>query len=305
MVERGIAWFAHKDRARDFLADQLRDGSLALMLGAGFSAPLGIPSMAGLLAGCAASLGIKALPKDDNLAATSIVNACKDKAMDLSLVLSEILYADWKGRPEVLVTSARLSAFAALVMGSSRGSVSTVVTFNYDSVLEEYLQLFGYKSSVFTSAPGLVGAEDVSVYHPHGYIPSSTGPGEMTPETDLIFSVASMNKRIGDGGHPFNLALKSVIATKTILAWGLSPGAGVSTALGPLFSSQAGLRSSPLGFWLMKAPAGSNGVGFDQARATSLAEESTLLSQGIAPIVFDTYEEIDSFVFSICQLAAT
>src|SRR6185369_1769279 len=70
-----------------------------------------------------------------------------------------------------IVRNNLLIALGALMTGSRRGSVSRVVSFNFDSVLEWYISLYGFVPRVVLQPPVDEGSEDVRIYHPHGFLP--------------------------------------------------------------------------------------------------------------------------------------
>lgn len=64
-----------------------------------------------------------------------------------------------------------LRALCALSSGSHRGKVSSIVTFNYDSLLESYFGYEGLSARPFIDVNQPQQSADVTVYHPHGYLP--------------------------------------------------------------------------------------------------------------------------------------
>jgi len=72
--------------------------------------------------------------------------ACEKKGLELASVVRKCLYPEDGLSPADFMKSSRMGALGAMLMGSRRGTVSEVFTFNYDSALdelEEYLLLHG------------------------------------------------------------------------------------------------------------------------------------------------------------------
>ena len=64
-----------------------------------------------------------------------------------------------------------LIALGAIAMGSVRGSAKSIISYNYDDLLEWYLDFHGYKIQAVSSFPTLLQKSDVCIYHPHGFLP--------------------------------------------------------------------------------------------------------------------------------------
>jgi hypothetical protein len=285
---------AHPKAAVEYLGRRLFDGTLALLLGAGVSKPLGLPSWRELLDKGFASLGEPAFDGDDlELGSTRLANACKTHGRDVKELVTSCLYpADGGLTPASLMGSTRLGALGAMLMGSRRGSVSTVLTFNFDSVLEEYLLLHGYVVRVVTDLPALTGSEDVTIFHVYGYLPSKTSSGKASAL--ITFTKESVLKMMGDPNHPFRELLRQTVRSKVLLLLGISGGTATGNALGPILAYEAQHLGSdrPSAFW----------VGADPVSADL---SSVLLDAKVVTVKLPSYDTIDDFLLSICREAAT
>jgi SIR2-like domain len=285
---------AHPDAAVDYLGGCLFRGSLALLLGAGVSEPLGAPLFGTLLNAGLAHLGEPAFDGvDSELGATRLSHIAEKKHVDLQELLTKLLYPKGPPRPSDLMRSARMGALGAMLMGSKRGSVDTVLTLNYDSLLEEYLLLHGYVVNVVTHLPALIGSEDVTVFHPHGYLPSETGPGRASLPEDLVFTKESVLNMLGDTSHATPFLIRQIVRSKVLLLLGVSPGTAIGNSLGPILSHESsGIRADrPSAFWL-----GAESPDADYKRV--------LLTANVVPVVLDSFDGIDEFLLSICRKAA-
>ena len=285
---------AHPSAAANFLGGSLYRGSLALLLGAGVSAPLGGPSFPKLIDECLNGLGeLPFAGSDSELGASRVVDIADNKGVDLRGLLTGCLYPTNPPLASRLISSTRLGALGAMLMGSKRGSVNSVLTLNFDSLLEEYLLLHGYVVNVVTKLPSLIGSEDVSVFHPHGYLPSKSGPGMASASSELIFSKESVLKMLGSPSHATPLLIRQFVRSKVLVMLGISPTTAIGNALGPILLAEAdGLRTErPSAFW----------IGAETPQADF---RRVLLNANIVPVVLDSFEKIDEFLLEVCREAA-
>jgi hypothetical protein len=283
---------AYPDAAAKYLGDHLFRGSLALVLGAGVSKPLGLPSWAELLKTCFAYIKVSPYKGNDlELAATRLNEVCESKGMDVKDVLRACLYPTKGISPPVLMTSKRMGALGAMLMGSRRGTVSDVLTFNFDSALEEYLYLHGHVVNVVTALPALTGSEDVTIYHPHGYLPSQTGPGTATEE--IVFTKESVLKRVGDTQNAWWGVLRELVRSKILVLLGISEDTAIGNALGPILAHEAPhiCVDRPSAFWLAA----------NKARPDF---RTVLHEANVVSVAVGSHDRIDEFLLAICREAA-
>jgi hypothetical protein len=254
---------------------------------------LGLPSWAELINQCLTQIGEPPFDGDDlELGGTRLAAACKRKGIDTRLVVTTCLYPDG-GLPAVaLMGNRRMGALGAMLMGSRRGSVDTVLTLNFDSVLEEYLLLHGYVVNAVTELPALVGSEDVTVFHVHGYLPSKTGPGRASEKITL--TKEAVLKMAGDPNDQWRVVLRQMVRSKVLLLLGISSSTAIGVALGSILQHEAEYLSGtrPSAFWL-----GTERPTDDQ--------NTVLLSSNVVPVAVESYEKIDEFLLAICREAAT
>jgi hypothetical protein len=281
------------------LADLLRRGQLALLLGAGVSADVGLPSWNALVAGCESAVGITPIndrPAEELMRAIDTVRRRLDKLNDgrtmIDLVRAHLYDADDLARGQYSSDIMRvplLIALGAIVMASSRGSVGDVFTLNFDDLLEWYLHLHGFKTQVVTEVPTyLRGDVDVTVFHPHGFIPLVQ---DLHTATDwLVLSHQQLIKRLSASSveEPWTVLLESRFLTKRFLAVGTSmQDIDISIHLQRALTAHG---RGPLGFVL--------GVDIPDDR------RDLLLECGMVPVNFTRYDEIPRYLLGVCQRAA-
>jgi hypothetical protein len=187
---------------------------------------------------------------------------------------------------EELVRHKLLIALGALTMSSRRGSVRTIVTLNFDDVLEQYLALHGYWTQTVTDLPALLLDTDVTIYHPNGYLPSDR---TKAPSTFLVLSQASFERRMSVYSTEWRRLVTEILASSVGLFVGVS---GDDPIIGPVLQDvkrSVGARR-PTGFW-MRGP--------DDERG-----EEYFCDRNIAPLNFASYDDYPTFLFKVCQSAA-
>jgi hypothetical protein len=163
----------------EYLASQLKNNCLSLVLGAGVSDAFGLPNWDKLIKNmedicghsCSKSLG-SAAEKADEL--RTILTAGEGGYQHYLDVVQQGLYKNVKDDFVVLNTRKTLDAIAALCIPSRRGSVKEIITFNFDNILETYLKYYGITSYSPISGNSWMANADVSIYHIHGLLPKNT-----------------------------------------------------------------------------------------------------------------------------------
>lgn len=286
------------DLATEYLADCLIDGTLVLFLGAGASKGFGLPSWIEL---ANAFIG-KADPSQPPLLSDSNSERIED-ALDAALrkinndtslkirYVKDILYPD----PASLISRSAFSqelliALSALLIGRKRGHITRVVTFNYDSMLEWFLNLFGFQARPIFSLPSLEGSEDVRVYHPHGYIPHPS-MGRVGSDF-LILGSMDANLRAADEKDPWWAKERDLLVTSVGLYIGLSFNTFKDRAFQPhlLIASKSISNDRPLGLWV-----------FLEALTDSQIEQC--LSYNIVPLRLESPDEITGLILKVSQRA--
>lgn len=291
---------SNRTHALPFLADRLREGTLVLVLGAGVSKGLGLPNWSELVVRLHQRTGLTPPMKVESLSAEdlhALIDTVRRQGCggDRNILAEHVRLALYEGvsLADGLIGNELLIALGALMMGSRRGSIRRVVTFNLDSVLEWYLGLHGFVANTVAHPPELEGAEDVRIYHPHGFL--QPADDIRNPEKEFFFlGLEDADKRVGTSDPWFELE-KHLIRTGIWLFVGVSLRSFRDRLLGPLFASVGGawVPARPTGLWLVS--------GDHPIRRERLGE---LRSRNIVPIEFDKHDEVPPFLLSVCETAA-
>jgi hypothetical protein len=216
---------------RKILAEALHKGQLTLFLGAGVSRPLKLPLWHQLVAACAKKVGLHALaarinsgtPSEELRKAFDKIHARHhqpEEVSDMLETVSEGLYhaiANNEGAyPTKAVLNPLLVGLGALTMNSSRGSVSEIVTLNFDDLLEWFLDLHGFSTQVVTEYPTLLRTDiDVRIFHPHGFVPLRKSVYQSSDF--FVLSQKQYLDRMADDASPWSLLLYNMFISKVIL----------------------------------------------------------------------------------------
>jgi hypothetical protein len=277
----------NKEDASKYLATALRKGSLALFLGAGASASVGLPEWGTLMHRCLGRPDSEA-PKD-----AAGVQKLRLEIDDIEAQLPFEEYANlirkklYQGITLTfdLVREPLLIAIGALTMPSRRGSARTVVTLNFDDVLERYLSLHGFFSQVVSTLPTLLTEADITVYHPNGFIPYNA---EGQQSEFVVLSERSFEKRMSVFESHWRRFVTEQVQSRIGVFIGLS---GNDPILGPALAdakdSVGGKR--PTGFWL-RGPAPER-------------PDSYFLTRNVVPLNFESYDDYAPFLMGVCQAA--
>lgn len=293
------AWMQNRDDFENenslvgYLSSQLSRGRLSLVLGAGVSTAFGMPDWPGLLRRLYDEQGID-LPQSYSYArqAEHLREACyRDDHGGFAAAVRTALYRDVDASFEQLRSNGTIAAIGSLVMASCRGSVSEVITFNWDNLLELFLAYHGFVVNSVHSEQHWGGAEDVTVLHPHGYIPVAA---DEPSSSEIVFDQLSYSSVIGDSARPWRQRLLSIMRTHTCLFIGLSgDDPNLDSLLVACQPEHASLREHTA-FWGVRFTDSNDAVeaGFWERRGV------------FCHAVSDYITALPNFLFLICQEAA-
>ena len=174
-----------------FLADRLAEGSLLLVIGAGVSRFYGMPDWDQLLRDIKNGPSGHALKKDRmSMAAWAEAIQLKLFPNDKEAFNQAVALALYKDQTKFdllkIADNKTLRSIGALCHGSRRGRASKVLTFNYDCLLEAYFAFHGVTSQTIHAPTYIAKEADVTIFHPHGYIPHEKFGG--TPSEKIVLT---------------------------------------------------------------------------------------------------------------------
>jgi len=203
------------------MANQLRNGRLALFLGSGISQPFLKLTWKELVERTLASKGdtTAGLSPEEEISQFRFTHHEHDIKGYLDSV-QQALYSKSGGVSFVsLRENPTLGAIGAFVMASLRGSAKGVVTLNFDNILELYLRYHGFVTRSVFDDIHWDGLSDVTIYHPHGFLPFDTSE---IRSNDIVFDKNSYGRALGQSGSKWREIIFSIMRTHTCLFIGLS-----------------------------------------------------------------------------------
>jgi hypothetical protein len=301
-----FSYLIDEDYAVDVLAESLFKGTLVLFLGAGISSGASLPGWPDLIKAMRAKVGLS----NENVGDTP--DALQDAADEVETkfffnnkkgfaeLVQKCLYTGVK-LDESLVTDPTLVALGALLTGSRRGNVNRIVTLNFDCLLEWYARLYGLVPRVILQPPSTEGAEDVRIYHPHGFLPHDDFDAESSDF--VILSLRSINKRLSDPNDDWSTLLRHLLTSGMVLFVGMSERSFRDRALAPWLEYAAGKNEKrspdlPTGFWVLTLEGEEK-----SAEEIELIEEKFLASR-IVPLRQANKERVPKLLLRICQKAS-
>lgn len=273
----------------EYLAWQLTKGRLGLFLGAGVSQFYGLPDWNTLMVGLAARHD-ETFTKGDEPTTKAAFLRAKYYKRDTEAFLGALRDELYKGTSldfARIRQNPTLAAIGSLVMSSKRGSAAKVFTLNYDDLVEIYLEYHGFTTAVVWSERHWARNEDVTVYHPHGFLPLAERPSS----TDIVLASPEYHKVMQS--EYWRPLLQTHLRTHTFLYIGLS---GTDMHLQHLLEAIDGKHA------IVDERVLYHTVRF--ARAGKPDEIGPVLEgKGVHTHVLADYDALPEFLFRICQVA--
>jgi hypothetical protein len=205
---------------RDILAEQLASGRLTLVLGAGVSVGFGLPQWSELtdravkLSEC--TVDTTALTPEE--IAEEIFHKCGTE-QEFGRVIRAALYETYDSSLSKLTSNRLLTAIGALTMASTRGQVAQVISYNFDDLLERFLEYHGFMLESIGAAYNWASKVDIHLYHPHGILPSDL----KTPVTyPPVLARIQYDRIVGKSTNAWRNLLIQIMSSGTCLFLGLS-----------------------------------------------------------------------------------
>jgi len=283
----------NQEMAAQELGQMLHAGELALFLGAGISMDHGAPSWHALARAMAweskvGSAGINRAKIRGGELATIFSKIQRARPDQFEALVKKWLYCRWTPKRGNWASS-NLVAMGSLMSGTNRGRIDTVLTLNFDSILEMYLRLYGFIPQSITSFPSTLRRADVHIFHSHGYLPFNADDG--SDSSDILLSNQTYLEAMGEDNHPRKRMMEYVFGQKRVLAIGLSGDDIYSRAVLAALAKR-NPHGPLMGFWVIGPR--------DSADKVAALKESKL-----AAVRMKSYKELPEFLFAIARHAAS
>lgn len=276
-----------------YLARQLRNGRLSLVLGAGLSVPFGLPDWETLVKNLFELKG-STPPAGETLERSVEYFKRTHYPTDGAGFIAALHKALYKGVSvdfAALRSNLTLAAIGSLVMASRRGSICSAITFNFDNLLELFLRYHGFVTSAVISASQWGQYSDVSVFHPHGFVPFNLS--EKSSDA-VVLDQHSYSSIVGNETNPWRQLVLSSMRRATCIFIGLSGDDRNLDSILQAVKEHHATRCDGTAYW---------GVTFSTQDAP--VAESIWRGRGVYYMkVADYAQSLPTFLFGICQEAA-
>jgi hypothetical protein len=179
--------FEDEETLQEGLADLLKQGKLALITGAGFGWDFDLPmwnELVNMLYRSVKSKPISDFDVTEN-AEKFKIDHCNGDDEDFKNKVREILYKKLKFDIRKLSINTTINAIGALCMPSRRGSIKNIITYNFDELLELFFEYHGFSTNVIIEPVHWKKDADISIYHPHGFLPLPSSKKKMSKKITL------------------------------------------------------------------------------------------------------------------------
>lgn len=299
-------WSDEPGLVKQFLADNLNKGRLALILGSGISLEFGLPDGEGLISRMYKTVNeVPPVATDFTIQATLFLSKhCHGDQDTFKEVIDKCLYDRNKYSFYDLNNLSTLNGIAALVSSSVRGKSANVVTFNYDNLLELFLKFHGYVVNSKYEITDWKRKGDVNIVHPHGYI--SAPPGKKFISKKIVLDSASYSELAKDISNPLRIETISIMQEHFCVFIGLS---GSDPNLRNLLyaAKQYNPAAIQYPYWGVSfyRKVDETDPEYKEKTGTQEAFNAVLVEMGVFPIELDEWSpDLPKYLFGICQVAA-
>lgn len=287
-------FWGNADLVDEFIARKLKTGATSLVLGAGASHGFNLPDWETLVANLRAQCGVAPPTKmirPEEEADSLLRSQFRGDRIAFAEAVWDALYESTKRDAAFLLKSDLLQSISAFLTNSLRGRACSVITFNFDDIVENYLRLLGFIVKSETSVPAWAGTADAVIYHPHGLLPMLDRGGR----TKIVFTESDFDQVVGRESDAWNRVMNSILSSTFPVFIGLS-------------GNDARLRSILLQIKEIHPATKMDSSLYWAVRPTRISEDKNLVDRwrdlGVAPRYLDGYADIPAWLLGICQKAA-
>jgi hypothetical protein len=177
-------------------------------------------------------------------------------------------------------------------MASRRGSASKVINFNFDDLLETYLEYHGVVTASVFNDRHWAGNHDVTVYHPHGFLPQQK---DRRRSSDIVFDRDGyLRIMASEGNNLWRPLLQTCLRSHTFIIIGLSgQDIHLQSLLHPLKNNHA-ICNERIAF---------SSVTFAERDKMDADIVTNMESWGVFTKPLDSWDKLPDYLFRICQEA--
>jgi hypothetical protein len=192
---------------------------------------------------------------------------------------------------EALRRNDTLGAIGALVMNSVRGRASTVINFNFDDLLEAFLEFHGFVVHSIGEERFWTRAADIEILHPHGLVPAYD---VRDASRRIVLDQREYSRIVGDDSNPWRQRLLAAMRSKTCLFIGTSgTDDNMDSLIGRVHESHAAADAGTA-YWGVWLTAGADA-----------ANQQLWESRGVFPLVLPDFAvSLPSELMAMAQQAA-
>jgi hypothetical protein len=289
-------YLLEKQAAISYLKTSLSKGELVLFLGAGASKGLGLPDWTTYINLIRTECGLKEISPsasaDELQLAADEIRINNPSMPEYFKVLKKCLYSKLPTLNSEILQNKLLISLGTLLMSSKRGSIKRVVTLNYDSMLEWYLKLCGFVVRIISKLPHMEGSEDVSIYHPHGFLPHPSLKN-LEDSDFILLDFKQANAQLSERDNPYYEKTRYIMRSGLCLFVGMSENTFDDRLLAPILVSmdKEVHKERPTGFWFIEQKVYDN-------------KKNHFRDLNVVPIPYSSVDAIPDFILEICQNAA-
>jgi hypothetical protein len=175
--------------------------------------------------------------------------------------------------------------------------LNCVLTFNYDSLIEDALSSEGFANTPVFEAAGWSSVDGLPVYHPHGYLPRHRETGK---QYRVILAESDYHTQYHSPNIWSNIAISRVLLESTCLFVGTSL---EDPNLRRLIDASHREQPAKKHYILAKSPvAKDHNLRSPVAQAILEVFAASYQQLGVTPVWFDNFDEIPSIIDSIRDL---
>ena len=305
-LQEDINLYKNRDKAIDAITSALKKGSLSIFIGAGIGIATtnnAFPCWSKLVENCCkifnldfdrnkAGYGKNRLLNNNYLLARAeeFKGRCNSDDEYIQFV-KQSLYPSTLSYDKKILNTELLSSIGSLIMNSLRGSANYIVNYNYDDLIEWYLNHYGFKVQIVSIYPTLFESSDIKVLHPHGFLPFLNKYDYFATEK-IVFTKTDYEKLHNNTNHPWYSMQLNILSSNLCLFIGLSgDDTSISHACRTVYQDYYEKYQRVIGFNLTI----NNEVG--------KAKENENIKRGIVNFYYDDHSQLPDLLLEICRKA--